>query len=138
MLYARQSAWLNAAPRPAGGGTDHASRMSKLIKAGGRPAYPPLTAGQHLIDHLMQAGPAMPGAMGQVPLSAQELTAWANGTASDLSPWEFATLLDMSHAWCQEYQAAEAPGAKPPYADPASIKHLRDSDLQQQLDIFLS
>ena len=71
-----------------------------------------------LIDVLMDAGPRMIAGMGEAPLSAQELLAWCAGTGQDLTPWEFATVLQMSRAYAGEYQAAQDPNAPAPWNDP--------------------
>jgi hypothetical protein len=63
----------------------------------------------------MQAGPMMAGAMGDVPLTAQELTAWAQGTGCILTPWEFETILTLSRDYYAAYQAARKPTCPAPW-----------------------
>ena len=49
----------------------------------------------------------MAGAMGEVPLSSQELTAWADGNDIQLTPWEFSSILEASAAYASEKYAAK-------------------------------
>ena len=49
----------------------------------------------------------MAGAMGEIPLSSQELTAWADGNDIQLTPWEFASILEASAAYASEKYAAK-------------------------------
>ena len=60
-----------------------------------------------LVGFLLAAGPTMAGAMGEVPLSSQELTAWADGNDIQLTPWEFSSILEASAAYASEKYAAK-------------------------------
>ena len=55
-----------------------------------------------LARFLFDAGPTMVGGMGEVPLTAQELTAWSEGAGVHLTPWEFTSLLVASSAYASE------------------------------------
>lgn len=56
--------------------------------------------------------------MGAGPLTAQELLAWCTGTGTDLTPWEFATVLAMSRAYSAEFEDASDPSRPAPWTDP--------------------
>lgn len=60
-----------------------------------------------LADFLLSAGPTMAGGMGEVPLTAQELTAWSDGAGVRLTPWEFGSILAASIAYASEKYAAK-------------------------------
>lgn len=70
-----------------------------------------------LLDVLMRAGPAMPGGMGEVPLTALELQAWATGAGVTLTPWEFETILDASKAYCQQRAISADPACPAPWLE---------------------
>lgn len=57
----------------------------------------------------------MQGVSGEVPLTATELTAWASGTKITFTPWEFETLLKLSHDYVQQKFAAVSPNCPPPW-----------------------
>lgn len=84
--------------------------------AGQEPALPPLTAGEHIITHLFDAGPVLHTGMGPVPLSWSELATWQRVTGVELTPWEAQTLRRLSAEYIATQQAAEDPAMPPPYA----------------------
>lgn len=49
------------------------------------------------------------GAMGRVPITAVELSAWAGGIGAVLTEWEFQTVLDMSRAFIAGQGETRAP-----------------------------
>lgn len=60
-----------------------------------------------LVGFLFDAGPTLAGGMGEIPLTAQELTAWADGHGVCLTPWEFGSILAASAAYVSEKYAAK-------------------------------
>ena len=63
---------------------------------------------------LFAAGPTQAGDMGEIPLTAQELRAWAKGCWVHLTPWEFQTVLMMSGAYASEkYEAKDVARPEP-------------------------
>ena len=118
-LYVRHVAWLHARPRIKSGKTDKpgdVSRGDQMRAAGQEPALPPLTAGEHIVGHLFDAGPVLHTGMGPVPLSWSELATWQRVTGVELSPWEAQTLRRLSAEYIATQQAAEDPAMPPPYA----------------------
>ncbi|RYG13187.1 MAG: hypothetical protein EON92_06250 [Burkholderiales bacterium] len=96
---------------------------SRLESYGTGVHYPPLPPeGEHLIDLARAMGWFMPGNMGPVGFSAQELLAWSTGTRTPLSAWEFSTLLDMSRGYATELHGA-SDGARPPPWDGFAAAH---------------
>lgn len=92
---------------------------------------PPLDdwEGAHEIaDALLVAGPAQYGAMGEGPLSWQEIDAWANRTEAHLSPGDLEDLKRLSDEFftaCGEYREKAVPS---PYGgirqDPAKVSDM--------------
>lgn len=60
-----------------------------------------------LADFLLSAGPTMAGGMGEVPLTAQELGEWSDRTFTQLTAWEFESILKASSAYASEKYAAK-------------------------------
>ena len=64
---------------------------------------------------LMRAGPGMAGGMGEVGLTSQELTAWQRGAGVTLTPWEFETVLMLSHHYVSMRAKAASPECPAPW-----------------------
>lgn len=69
----------------------------------------------YLLGHLFEVGPLLSGGMGPAPLSAQELLAWQQLRAITLSPWESATLMQLSRSYLSELQQASDPKRPAPW-----------------------
>ena len=132
----RHVAWLNTGPRDKAGKAQ-ATRLEKIKKDGKTPTYPPLTLCPHLASYLFDAGPSMPGAMGNVPLPHSEIKAWQDNTGIELSAWEASTLRRLSSDYLASAQAAEKPTCKPPFVQSVDAKQLIDTEFEQNLDLFL-
>lgn len=91
------------------------SRLEKLQDDGRLPDLPPLTAGQHLVGYLLEAGPLAYGGMGPVPLSHLDIRAWQVNTGVELMAWEARTLRDLSRDYVVQLQASAAPDEPAPY-----------------------
>lgn len=86
----QQIAWLHAVPKaPDGfkGKADERTRLARLTEEGIEPDLPGVTC-RYLLEYLFEIGPAMPGAMGEVPLTHGEIEAWQRNTGIRLQPWE--------------------------------------------------
>lgn len=64
-----------------------------------------------VLDHAQTLGLSMPGGMGEAPVTAQEIKAWAEGEGVSLSPWEFRMLRRLSRAFVSGLHATDPPGA---------------------------
>ena len=77
----------------------------------------PLVSAPHLIDYLYEIGPALPGAMGGVPLSHAEIMAWQGNIGVELQPWEVRFLVRLSKAYLGELMRADSPTRPAPWTD---------------------
>lgn len=87
---------------------------------GGKPLMPDVGEAEFMVSYWKDAGIALSGAMGPVPLTAIELQAWQEGTGFDLMPWQFSVLLEMSRAYLAAKQEGAKPECPPPYGDPVN------------------
>lgn len=94
------------------------------------PPRPRIKSGADLIGHLFEVGPVSPGGMGPVPLTFQEIEAWARMTGVRLTAWEVRTLRSLSREYLAELRAAESPGRIPPYST--------TTNAQQQVDTAMA
>lgn len=101
------SAWLRADVEVKGladGESKRRSRLKRMQDENGEdfvPDMPPCGA-LFLVGYLMDVGPALPGAMGSVPLSEVELRAWQENTGIYLSPWQSRFLKRLSSVWIEQ------------------------------------
>lgn len=80
---------------------------------------------QYLIDWFRECGRTMSGAMGEGPITWQEIEAWEGRIGIELEPWESRTIRAMSEAYlAQKYDAKKA-GCPAPWSDdaPEQIKN---------------
>lgn len=132
----RHVAWLNAVPEEPlvknGPARPPAkSRIDRMKDDGIEPDLPEISA-EYLIAYLWDAGPALPGAAGPVPLTHSELLAWQENTGIVLAPWETRMLRRLSADYISESGAATKPNAKPPFGE-----LYRNPNLDKKLDAFL-
>jgi hypothetical protein len=81
----------------------------RVAKLEGELAGPDLPDGcEYLIGWLYDVGPALPGAMGFVPLTYSELRAWSELQQISISPWEAGTLRELSAAYCAVISATRS------------------------------
>jgi len=78
--------------------------------------YPDLEAGWTVLDALQRLGWSLTGGMGPVPLTAQEITAWATGTMADLGPRDFQDVLDVSRAFVGSVGEYQGRMVDPPWS----------------------
>ncbi len=84
----------------------------------GKPfGLPELEAGQYLVDALTDAGFTVFDAMGERPLSWQDLDAYARCSGGFWEHWELRALRSMSLAYLSAKQAGADPLAIPPCED---------------------
>ena len=67
---------------------------------------------------------------GAAPIKFTEITAWADGNAIALSPWQFSTLRQMSLAYASEYNAAKDPLQPQPYLTREAVEANRQAIAQ--------
>lgn len=116
-LACRQLGWLHSTPDPPKnqrGAADRRCRMQRMKDDGIEPAMPEMSAG-HLLEVLLEVGPALPGANGAVPLTHSELRSWQENTGIELSAWEARTLRALSREYVGELQAGCDPKRLAPY-----------------------
>lgn len=75
---------------------------------------PEIESVSYIAGYWQDCGAVSHGAMGPVPLSSQELLAWAAGSGIQLTPFEFSAILKMSRAYVGAYQDGSQSNAKPP------------------------
>ena len=83
---------------------------------------PDLKWGRHLVDALLEVGPAGAGMGGPVPVSFQELEAWSRATRTELPGHEALVLRELSRDYCREFNAASKPSRPRPAADEAEAR----------------
>ena len=81
---------------------------------------PPVGDAEYIIDYWRAVGMALPNGMGSAPISATELSNWAQAQGLDLAPFEFSAVLEMSRAYLSSMQQGEQPNCPPPYGDPVN------------------
>lgn len=108
------------------------SRGQRIKDDGGSLPTPEVRA-QYLVHWLKDLGIADHGFNGPVPVSAQEITAWAKGMGIRLKPWEFRALKQASQAYVGRYHSEDV---KPPLGqvDDLSNADVIDQRLSKMLD----
>ena len=98
----------------------------------------PEVGGEYIIDLLLDVGPGMAGHLGMVPISATELRAWSQGTATELEPWEFSTLLDLSAVFVSSARVYEGSSEMAPdlstYERSMEIKNSMGNRVDREVD----
>ena len=90
---------------------------------------------RHLVDYLLEVGPAMGTGMGEVPVSHLELQAWQQQVGIDLQPWEVRTLRRLSRDWVVESHKASSPSATAPWRPDEDVnRQTVDSGLRSLFD----
>lgn len=113
----RQLAWLATAPEKSDpkDKRDPKSRMQVLRDKGEQPLMPHNPA-EHLTDWLLDAGPTVHGAMGEVPIGYRDLLAWQEITGIELEPWEARLMRSLSEAYAAERSRARKRDCMAPYS----------------------
>jgi len=102
------------------------------------PEIPP--GAEYLIGLFYGAGSAMPTGMGLVPLSWQEIEAWArcSGLEDSITPWELQVVRRLSEAYTSEYSKASDPKRRPPYSKQVSVDEIDRDAIEKQTRNVLS
>lgn len=127
----RSVAWLNATleqPKPQSPPRKNAARSDdtqrpitrreKHAADGVDFTLPELGDEAYLLEILFDAGPLVPGAMGEVPLQYSHLLDWQRAHGVELNPWEHGLLRRLSRAYCGSLYAS----ADPATAAPGSVE----------------
>lgn len=109
----QQTAWLWTARESKG---KPLSARGELYVSNSKPLPAPENPDPEITGLLMRAGPDM----GDHPLTAQELTAWATGAGVKLGRWEFETLLHLSQVYLSQRQRSRDPDCPPPWQAPTT------------------
>lgn len=121
-LYARQYAWLNTAPK--GSKLSRVESLRKNAKEGENAddtletMLPDIPEGaEYLVSYFVSTGCVMHTGMGSIPLSWQEIKAWAwaNGLEDTLDVMEAEAIRKMSMAYAAEHSQADDPKRPQPY-----------------------
>ena len=107
-----------------------ASRLNKMQADGIVVDMPPCDA-LYLVAYLFEAGPTMPSAMGETPLSHSELESWQRNTGIHLQPWECRAMKRLSIEYMSEAQKATDPGRPAPYTSADLSQQTRDAVSKQ-------
>ena len=116
-MAARQFGWLHAYPKVTNAdGTvrvDEGNRASRY--KGQSLPMPELTwHGNALVSLLFEVGPTLFTAMGEVPLTWQELDAYSRMTGLKCEAWEAVLLIQMSMEYMEGREIGENPLGKMP------------------------
>jgi hypothetical protein len=113
ILYARQLGWFHSTPEKT-----KQTRAEKIEANGGKPLMPDVEGAEYLLAYWQASGKCNVGAMGPIPLTPADLLAWQHGTRTDLLPWEFSSILEMSRGYVGMISEGEKPETPPPFGDP--------------------
>ena len=76
---------------------------------------PALYEAAYVANYWQDLGFAASGGMSAVPLTALEISAWANGSGVELNAWEFFAIKEMSRAYVSQMHESESMECPPPY-----------------------
>lgn len=79
---------------------------------------PDVTGAEYLVGHWQSVGRCSSNGMGMAPLMASEVLAWQQGTNTDLLPWEFTAILEMSRGYVSMIHEGEKLECPPPFGNP--------------------
>lgn len=104
------------------------TRRKKLMDDGAdQPELDPGPAA-YLLDFFREIGPMHLTAMGSVPIGYEQIDAWQRVSGLRLSPWEAATLRELSCA----YSIEKALGANPLAAAPGGVVEAPEQKLERR------
>jgi hypothetical protein len=95
-------------------------------------SLPPTPKAALLVHYLQDAGLRDSGAAGMVPLSPQTLTAWAQGTCTDLGPIDYQDILDASRVYVSAYHEYNGKPFPPPWEPDMTPEQVADAIKAQQ------
>jgi hypothetical protein len=128
ILYARQLGWFHSTPekpKPTGIQSEAAkektlTRGEQIEANGGKPLMPNLDEAAYIVSYWQDIGVVGAGAMGPVPLANTEIAAWVELSGIQLTPWEFATIKEMSRLYLASLHDGQKPDCPPPFGDPVN------------------
>lgn len=75
----------------------------------------PRVTAEYIVDYWNDLGLVEYSSMGAIPLSSAEIDAWSRGSSTELMPWEFRALRQMSKDYLSSLNSSEDPATPPPY-----------------------
>lgn len=96
------------------------TRGEKIEANGGRPLFPDIGEAAYLVSYWRDIGIVSAGGMAAQPLTSVEVMAWQQGSGISLTPWEFATIRDMSRGYLEQSKISDKPECPPPYGNPVN------------------
>jgi len=124
--------WSQSKPTDSEGKQGKKTQAEMAEENGGVIEYPPVRC-DYLWGWFLSVGLCESGAMGAIPLTANELRAWSAGAVIELDHWEFTVLLRASRAYCGQLNK---PDDTPPYGDPDALYD--DDVIAERLERSLS
>lgn len=91
------------------------TRGGEMIAAGAPIEFPPAQHAGFLIQCANECGISRPGGDGAVPLTALELSSWAQSTMTELGAIDFQDLLDTSRAYIATRHEFDGQFVPPPW-----------------------
>lgn len=91
------------------------TRAAEAVAAGEDIVLPPVPKAAFLAHCAEECGLSRSNGMGPVPISAQELAAWADKTAIDLGPVDFQNILDAGKTYVAAWSEYNAKSVDPPW-----------------------
>lgn len=104
------------------------SRRKMWEAKGLQVTLPPVDDYQHIAGWFHEIGPAAAGVNGVVPVSYQEMAAWAELTGVEVTDWEAGALKRMSEQYCYQTYVSDNPECPAPYVmdvDETAMESLR-------------
>jgi hypothetical protein len=126
-LYVKQFAWLNTIPE----------KQKRPRRETSSADLPPLHAGAHLVSILFDIGPAKPMPMSSpVAIDEQDILAWQINRDLRLSPFEAATVRELSREYASALIDAASPSCPPFYFSPEAITEERRRKVSEGMREF--
>lgn len=84
-------------------------------KKGLEVTMPPVDDYQHLVAWFHEIGPVAAGVLGTIPVSYQEMAAWAEMTGTEIDTWEAWAVRRMSEQYCFQAHISESARCPAPF-----------------------
>jgi len=130
----RQQAWLDTAPRQDGRSGDLRPRRETLPEDAPELALAMPSAGARLLRHLGELGWCSFAEGGPRPLGYAELQAWAQLTATRLTPWEALTLRALTSAYAGSAAVAQDASCPAPWPETETVSRSQAAAFAAGLD----
>lgn len=124
-LYVRQLAWLNAKPerRKVSDKTEPRTRLEEIRAGGGTVDLPPNPA-RHIVDWLMEIGPAVATGTGEAAIGYRDIAAFQEVNGVEILPWEASLLRRLSRDFINQAADARKADCPPPYMDQEAVNRV--------------